>query len=366
MNSTTYYSCTAGNGTSDNGSTVNRICSEITPGWTPLSIVQLIIAVWGLVGNGGLFVVFATHRALWTPFNVYVVNLIVANCVCIIVQFPLDTLSSLYDGKWILGETVCTFYLQVLWCLQPIVFNSHQMIAINRIWAVIHPISYRSIHSIRTALCLCAGVWVYVIIGVTPGVLRDTLYFRVPLPVKPQIDYCQINTDAQLSWAVAIQVVYYIWPQVTMVAALVIIFFIKRVRQRAKAVRRSNAVVPNLNGGSAKEQQVEDHDRSGSGATPAVPSNSLEARLKPIQHPAAPHSHGNLLLVLLTISVTICWTPNNVYYTWMFFKQLDYPVFYYFTTILFCLQAAIDPIMFTLALKALRVALADFLSCRRS
>ena len=65
-------------------------------------------------------------------------------------------------------------------------------------------------------------------------------------------------------------------------------------------------------------------------------------------------SHGFFVLALLTISVMICWTPNNVYYTISFIYVIDNPIFYDLQTILFILQTAIDPIIFTLALKNVR------------
>ncbi|OQV16610.1 hypothetical protein BV898_09280 [Hypsibius exemplaris] len=138
------------NQSSPGGSTGN-----VTAQWSALPVCELLALITGLTGNGALLIVFLLNlQTLWTPFNVYVVNLLVANCAVLSTQLPLDVYTNLHDGQWTLGEHACSYYIVVSAYFEPVVFNSHQLIAINRIWAVTHPISYRRIHSVRTALCL--------------------------------------------------------------------------------------------------------------------------------------------------------------------------------------------------------------------
>ena len=67
---------------------------------------------------------------------------------------------------------------------------------------------------------------------------------------------------------------------------------------------------------------------------------------------------GLFLLTLLTISVTICWMPIDIYYTMSSMTtDLDMPVFFRTAEILFSLQTTIDPILFTLSMKNLRGAI---------
>ena len=79
------------------------------------------------------------------------------------------------------------------------------------------------------------------------------------------------------------------------------------------------------------------------------------AQRRPVQQ----HSNGDLLLVLLTISVIICWTPDNVYFTFLLFDALDAPVFFSVAMILLALQATIDPILFIFSLTNLRNVLRE-------
>ncbi|OQV16603.1 hypothetical protein BV898_09273 [Hypsibius exemplaris] len=322
--------------------------TPLVPEWSALPVCILLTFLTGIIGNGVLLVVFLTHRTLWTPFNVYVVNLLIANCCCIATQFPFDVISDLYGGLWPVGERLCSYYIIVGWFFQPVIFNSHQLIAINRIWAVTRPISYRRIHSIRTATCLCLGVWAYVMVGLAPGLLQDAMYYRQPADGPGG---CQLNTPGQLAWAVAVQIIYYIWPQVMMIVALLVISTAKRKQTKLNLTRKSGAVAPS-HAGSQKRSDLES-PRGAAGATTAVDPAHDEAPPTGQQRRPTQRSHGDLLLVLLTLTVTVCWTPNNVYFSWLFFEPLDAPVFFAVTTILLALQATIDPILFTLALRSL-------------
>ncbi|OWA51500.1 hypothetical protein BV898_15980 [Hypsibius exemplaris] len=273
-----------------------------------LPVCILLTFFIGLIGNAGLLVVFITHRPLWTPFNVYVVNLLVADCCCIALQFPLDFITDLYGGLWPIGEAACSFYVFATTFFQALIFNSHQLIAVNRIWAVAHPISYRHIHSVCTACYLCAGVWLYVFVGTAPGVIQDSMYYREPADGPFG---CMLNTPAQMGWGVAVQIIYFNGPQFTMLLALVLILMAKRRRTRLKLTSRSGAVAPSHTGSTLQKRTEVEFVRS-AGATTAVvdadPGGASDMGPRPSaaqRRPVQQRSHGNLLLVFLTFSVTI-------------------------------------------------------------
>ncbi|OQV17856.1 hypothetical protein BV898_07987 [Hypsibius exemplaris] len=270
--------------------------------WTVLPVFQLITALTGFIGNTFVIVAFAVNRSLWTPFNVYVINLVFANWALTVLQFPMDVISSLSEGKWSLGETACTYYILAEWYLQPLILNSHQAIAINRVWAIGFPISYRRFHSVRIAIGLCVGVWCYVLVGLAPGFLPDVLYNRVPLSANHTS--CELNWRAQFSWAVAFQTIFLIWPQIFMVLAFGVIFVRQRMRQQSRAAWRSNEVRPSR----VEEQQ-----------------NGRQRNSESNRGSASKEQQGNILLLLLTISITICWSPNNIYFTGQYIWDYDSP-----------------------------------------
>ncbi|OQV16609.1 hypothetical protein BV898_09279 [Hypsibius exemplaris] len=198
--------------------------------------------------------------------------------------------------------------------------------------------------------------------GMAPGVVNDAFYYRGPLNGPGG---CQPNFDAQPKWAATVEVVYFLWPQVVMVLAMVVIFAAKRNRRRQVMVAHRGTVagvVPSL--GTNHSQRAE--NMNSAVKTAEVKTTGVSAPVSQVvptdlrvgngaQGRRA--ARGDLLLILLTISVTICWTPNSVFFTWLLFNILDEPVFYAVSTIFLAVQSTVDSILFALALKELREAL---------
>ncbi|OWA50580.1 hypothetical protein BV898_15091 [Hypsibius exemplaris] len=268
--------------------------------WTALPVCLLLACLTGIVGNVVLLAVFILHRrTLWTPFNVYVVNSSSPTVAATAMQYPLDVISALHNA-WPLGERVCDFYIVVGWYFQPVIFNSHQLIALNRVWAVSHPISYRQIHSKRTAICLCVlclGLRVYRhVAGSDPGSDKPKLS-----KLRRRVCWMQPKRQAQSQWALAVQIIFYIWPQFFMV-----------VRNGCDFCGETNEASHEWNDG----EQTDPPTVSANQAHPGQRSAPQQGRPTPSHH-----SSGSLLLILLTISVTVCWTPNNVDFIWIVNNQ---------------------------------------------
>lgn len=120
--------------------------------WNLAPIVDLLTFVFGTLTNGLLLLQFLKDANLHTAFNVYLINLLVANLACLLIQYPLQMLSDLYRG-WYLTDAACSAYSYGNFVLQAAIKNAHGLIALNRIWAVLHPISYRyTNHKIKSGL----------------------------------------------------------------------------------------------------------------------------------------------------------------------------------------------------------------------
>jgi hypothetical protein len=207
--------------------------------WSVAPLFLLIISVLGFFGNGSLLIAFAKDPSLRTPFSIYLINLLVANLICIILEYPLDIVANLYSG-WFLGEKACTAYLYGSFVIQAAVFNAHQLIALNRMWAAVHPISYRTRHSVRTAVLLCLGMWVYVHLAIVPELIADAINYRLPVEASG----CVLNREAQPVSDLATQVLIYDLPSVVMLVALPVIYFSRLLRR--KLMHRNNVIVPTL------------------------------------------------------------------------------------------------------------------------
>ena len=70
-------------------------------------------------------------------------------------------------------------------------------------------------------------------------------------------------------------------------------------------------------------------------------------------------TRGFAVLTVLTTSVTICWTPLLVYYTIALFRPVDDHVYFQVATVMYAVEAVLDPIWFMVALPQLRVAVME-------
>lgn len=109
--------------------------AQFTTQWTAGSVISVITLAFGLLGNSVLLFLFVKDQTLRTPFNVYLMNLLLANMLAMLLVYPLNIIDTLYSA-WFLGDRVCTFYLYGTFAIQAGVFNAHQLIAVNRLWTV--------------------------------------------------------------------------------------------------------------------------------------------------------------------------------------------------------------------------------------
>ncbi|OQV12711.1 hypothetical protein BV898_13032 [Hypsibius exemplaris] len=320
-----------------------------TKTWTVAAVFSLLTCISGIIANGTLLFLFARDSALRTPFNIYLINLLLADFICVAIGYPMDLISNLNNLQWLLGNSICNLYLYNLSTVQAAIFHCHLLIAVNRIWAVLHPLSYRSVHSVRIAVLTCLGMWVYVNLAAGPELILDALFYRAAV----ETNGCYFNTVALHTYDTVAQLLFFHFPHLVMLIALAIVTRAKWKKHRARRIR-NNVVVPsglrrlplsNVNGPSSNHTSA---DRTAGSQRPI-------ASLRP--NPKR-ESHGYRLLVLLTVSVTVCWTPIDIYFTLAGqLNNFDMPIFYQVSAVLFSFQTTMDPIIFTLAVKTLREAL---------
>ncbi|OQV14857.1 hypothetical protein BV898_11004 [Hypsibius exemplaris] len=306
----------------------------------------MVTFVLGFIFNGTLLLVFARNRSLRTPFNVYIMNLLIGNMVCIILGFPFMALY-LYAGfleMWLVGDFACTVYLYGQILVAACVFGCHVLIAINRMGSSL-PVSYRSGTPFGQPSS-CARECGYVHAYIMPGLIIDTVSYR--RLINPY--WCITNIPKQPVYFAVGQILLFDVPELVILSALPIIGLARVARWRKKQLRR---LAPQRSVPIPLTSLV----GSGSVATPSVAPSA-------VAHPTTgtrQRSRGLQVLALLTLSVLICWTPNVVYYTMLNFVRLR-TSFAFITAqmILLSFQMIFDPLLFLLALKPLRDGLRRF------
>lgn len=173
------------------------------PTWGFSAVFSLLETIVCLLLNGLALVVFASQPRLCVHFNIYLINLSLANFVYFAVEGPLDIINKIYETWW-LGSRWCTLYMYGLWLLSLVQFLTHPLIAVNRLWAIALPLAYRKYHSTRTAVFLCLLTWIVAHLVALPGVMLDAEYYRKPLNSS---DGCAINPDVrnQGIWMTSVQ-----------------------------------------------------------------------------------------------------------------------------------------------------------------
>ncbi|XP_055349535.1 cannabinoid receptor type 1B-like [Paramacrobiotus metropolitanus] len=219
--------------------------------------------------------------------------------------------------------------------------QSHVLITTNRIWAVSFPLFYQRHHSTKTALLLCVGMWIIFCLFLLPGLLVDATIRNTADNVN-----CLMTTEGhplQEKWSMAIEFLLYILPVFIILFAYPVICWKRHQRHKARMVIRprlntgEGAVVPSLAKASRRD--------SSDGISTA--DNSPQQRTST--------SKSFTVLTLLTVAVVICWTPLVSFFTISLFAKRYIAELYEVGQILWALEPALDPVLFSIALKDLRV-----------
>ena len=347
-----------GNNTTNNF-ILNASAAAPLPVWGRASISLATIAVLGALLNGTILLVFLRERALRTSFTLHVMHLLLLNLLCCIFQYSLGAVVNLNASasrRWYLDDGLCDLYLLTLCLLNAGISNIHGLMAINRAWAIIHPLSYRNRNSKRLTVQLGAAMWVYLLLMMFPYWLLDELHYR-QAPTTRQA--CQFNSLAMSAYSPLAALLVYTAPIMVVLLSFAVVIVDRVVRNgRQKARRSANVIgilpaVGHTNVGCVTAATIS--ATVGGGALEPFPS-ALAAGQEAVWRPV--HSHKYLVLALLTASATVCYMPRTVYILVnMCLPEYGAPTYYEVASILYSCELVVDPILFTLTLDQLREAL---------
>ncbi|XP_055337920.1 substance-P receptor-like [Paramacrobiotus metropolitanus] len=267
--------------------------------WSFSIVLQLTFFIVLIILNMFMLLFFIRHRTLRTGFSVYLLVLLAANIFFAVGKYTVEILHSLYRHWW-MSRAVCSFYLYHSWVFVGVQLHMHFLITINRLWALTFPLSYRNRHSSAIAWLLSAGIVAYV-------------------HMTPEFG-CYLDTAKQGLYAAVVNQLAFTLPAVVVVASYPYILYKYLRRRRTNNMRVTAATSP--------RQQTGDN------------------------------VHPFLILTLLTGSILICWMPSQIY--WTLYTVMDVSnlsLLFQSATVLLALQGVLDPILFALALRSVRLAL---------
>ena len=328
--------------------------------WTVRTSFNLMTKLLAMVFNTILVYLFIRFKSVRTAFNVYILNLCSANMVYLWIFYPTTM-----ANDWVVFDSpppaLCIFIRYMSKTFGGLIANSHFLIAVNRLWAIARPISYRNYHrsnSVLRPIVVCVLMWLYVHACSVPMIIIDALQPRSP----PEGFHCSLSALGPRGWTVTNQIVVYDLPMV--LAFLIYPYICYRNFMNSKFKRGKVAI-------AAKNKEAGGEGGGGGGAKVKVELaneeniDSAKACWGFLKTRNVRNGSGLLMLSWLTLNVAVSLFPSAVYFTLV---SLGYhlPGMYATVTILYSLACLLDPLLFLSTVQTLRDAMKNLVPfCRK-
>lgn len=246
--------------------------------------LMAFVILAGLIGNVMVIVTVAAKKSMWTPCNLFIMNIAVADLLVSIMLTPLR-MAELFVG-WPLGEFLCRFFgpLQdVIVCISAV---THTVIALERHRGIVTPFKAKlSLRSAKITIVLICLVC-YLVIGLP-------LALVLKQKERKGVTHCRAQWPSKTN-----RVIF----EVYLVAFFILVPLITQTVTYVK-------IVTTIKGEDASAQSI---SRSG----------TVEQRRNQIRKKA----HLVKMLIILVAVFQVCFIPRGVYMLLSEFISLNYKV----------------------------------------
>lgn len=280
----------------------------------------------GIILNLGLVSIYFKDNHLQTAFNVYVVNLSIAEIVCgffILLRLIVWKCTD----NWPLGDTFCSFTLYWIHIVGPNIRWGHVLIAANRFWAVTFPMHYKQNHSLRSTRLIIIISWVL------QQMVHLPLFVLARIWLNPKDRHCTLNVAAYPQLSLFSQIIgYFVSESLMLIMTSIVLIKLAQLRKhRAKIVADAEPTM-----------------------THREIANLKDAKVKLL---TKKHTLENQILVYLLLGILCCWTPSNFYFL---IRNLGYQftgqTFYAVQSVMLYAYSSIYPILYFVASSDFRRA----------
>ncbi|XP_055345041.1 proteinase-activated receptor 3-like [Paramacrobiotus metropolitanus] len=278
-----------------------------------------------------LLAVFLAKRMLQTPFNIYLINLLVANLLYLALS-SFHGVIQWIKANWWGGFWLCNIYKYGIITPSACMIWTEVLITANRVWAVTFPHSYRFLHTRRLAVGTCVAMWMVVHVVCVPFLVMDAWWYSLP----GEINGCHINVDPQAVYSQVIEISMADLPIILIMVTYPYLLWKTIMRKRPNNLK------------------------------------SIKPKTREYTFPTSLPASGNwrtfsdenrtsfIVLTWLTISVVVCLTPMTLVMLAGRFVNHDVPVAFYRAAIwLQELQATADGVIIFVIVKDLRDAMLE-------
>ncbi|XP_036357850.1 neuropeptide Y receptor type 2-like isoform X2 [Octopus sinensis] len=157
----------------------NGILYEVPTGLVViLAMLYGAISILAVLGNGLVILVIVKNKRMQTVTNLFISNLAVADVITGMFAIPFQFQAALLQ-QWIFAHFLCSLAPFVLTMSVSVSVLTLTVIAVDRYFAVLHPLKQR--FTKRTAVILVTAIWIICSTSSLPEAL-----FRKVIPIYPK------------------------------------------------------------------------------------------------------------------------------------------------------------------------------------
>ena len=278
-----------------------------------------ILTFTTVISNLVVIILFIVSSRLRTPFNYYLLNIAINDFLTGAVAMPYYAFFTYY-GYWPLSDTHCTIWMFFDFSVPFVSLWGVVAISLDRLWAVIRPISYRRNNNRKKAFVLIAAGWFINYSALLPGYI----YTRTHFTNQSVIRTCLWDQEGIPAWATNFPVVVV---DIFTPMVLTVVFYILIGLEIRKSNLRMASVVGPVNDARKPRSRKRLRDRQ-----------------------------AFMVLTSLVVAFVAAWLPWVVCEALQLITEESYPVFSAVTYWTSYALSGLNPFMFGIASRDMRQA----------
>ncbi|KAM6156471.1 melanopsin [Erethizon dorsatum] len=197
-----------------------------------LGTVILLVGLTGMLGNLTVIYTFCRSRGLWTPANMFIINLAVSDFLMSFTQAPVFFTSSLYK-RWLFGEAGCEFYAfcGALFGITSMITLT--AITLDRYLVITRPLATIGVASKRQAALVLLGIWLYALAWSLPPFFGWSAYVPEGLLTSCSWDYVTFTPSVRAYTMLLFCFVFFL-PLLIIIYCYIFIF--KAIQETGRAI----------------------------------------------------------------------------------------------------------------------------------
>ncbi|XP_025103453.1 rhodopsin, G0-coupled-like isoform X1 [Pomacea canaliculata] len=298
-----------------------------------------IVCAVSVVGNGALALIMVVTGGWRRPaVNLYVFTITCTSSVETMAGFPLIISSSL-NGKWMFGDTGCTYYAFVMYTCVLVIMTCYLLITYHRYRVVVEGIPADNRNSRHWIAKSVAGAWTYALCWSICPFLGLGHFGKEPFGTSCSLDWTSREFSARMY-------------NLLVVLCLLVLPLCSMVLFSARVISKLNMqITPSTNGLTSGLTEIE-------GRPTVVTSVFSESSF--IQARA-------FKIILMTLVVfVLCWSPYGIMSLLVQFNVPISPGASVLPTIMAKTHCAIGPAVYFFSLRYYRISLRELLGMDHS